>query len=412
MDKNIISSVPLFQSLPPEEIEQLARAMQEVELPAGTQLFKEGEHGSTFYIVLSGQVAIIQSQGTENERVLALRGSGEFIGEMSLLNRSGLRTAGARTASDARLLVLTRQDFDDLLFRSPTIAYEMLHVLSVRLTQAHSIAMLEMEEKNRQLARAYAELQAAQEQIIQKEIIEHELLQAREIQRSMLPTVMPKVKGFDVGACIQPARMVGGDLFDLIPLDADHLGVVICDVSGKGTPAALFMALTRSLLRAYACPEDSPEEVIYNVNRHLLGMNARGLFVTVIYGILERKTRTFRYVRAGHERPVLLDPDGGLTETPMGAGQVLGIFPRPTVETLTVTIPPGHTLLLYTDGVNEARSPDGSFFGLEGLAALAPSLSGLSAQESCEKLLKGLDRFRGTAPQADDITVIALQALP
>jgi sigma-B regulation protein RsbU (phosphoserine phosphatase) len=173
---------------------------------------------------------------TPNERLVAVRGVGQFIGEMSLLNPDGLRTASARVRREAHLLELSRDDFNALLKREPSLAYEMLSVLSRRLREAHNASISELTEKNRQLTMAYEELKAAQEQIIEKKTLERELEQAREIQISMLPTLLPKLAGFDVGARMVPARMVGGDFY-VIRLGPDNLGIVIGDVAGKTSRA-------------------------------------------------------------------------------------------------------------------------------------------------------------------------------
>lgn len=411
MEKSIINQVPLFSTLPPAEIEALADTLREGSYPAQTVLFREGEYGDRFYIVLEGQIAILKALDTPNERLLAIRGPGEFIGEMSLLNPDGLRTASVRLHSDARLLEMTRGEFDALLGRKPTIAYEMLRVLSKRLRQAHNESIRELKEKNRKLTEAYAHLKAAQEQIIQKEILERELLQAREIQESILPGELPSFEGFDLGARMLPAHMVGGDFFDIIPLDSDNLAIVIGDVSGKGVPAALFMALTRSLLRAEAGLTISPQVTLQRVNRLLLGMNARGLFVTVLYGILHRTKREFVYVRAAHEVPILMEPSGQTIPVSLGRGQPLGIFPNPVLETQSLQVTPSSTFLLYTDGVTEARNERNEFFEFEGLQATMPRLIEASAQEICDGLVQTLLDYHGSTPRTDDITVVGIKAV-
>jgi len=411
MDRTIISQVPLFSTLASGEIDALAAELKEVVYPAGTELFLEGDRGDKFYIVVEGQIEIVKALGTPNERLLASRGSGEFIGEMSLLNRDGLRTASARTPADTKVLEMSRMDFDNLLHREPSIAYEMLRVLSTRLRVAHNESIRDLKEKNRRLEEAYANLKAAQQQIIEKEILERELMQAREIQESMLPSVLPRFEGYDLGARMVPARMVGGDFFDLIPLASNKLGLVIGDVSGKGVPAALFMALTRSLLRAEASPSASPEKVLHRVNHHLMGMNARDMFVTILYGILDGERHEFAYVRAGHELPLVWEEDGQVITPPIGGGQLVGIFPNPVLETKTLTLNPGSTLLLYTDGVTEARNEQGEFFEDDGLKALVPQLLDRSAQGVCDALVEILTDYQGAAPQADDITLLAVRAL-
>ena len=410
MDKSLIRQVPLFSTLPPAEIDALAAELQEVDYPAETVLFKEGEYGDKFYIVADGQIEIIKAMDTPNARLLAIRGTGEFIGEMSLLNRDGLRTASARTHTDVRLLEMTRAEFDGLLHREPTIAYEMLRVLSTRLRHAHNESIRDLKEKNRKLAEAYANLKAAQEQIIEKEILERELSQARGIQESMLPRTLPNFAGYQLGARMVPARAVGGDLFDLIPLGSDKLGIVVGDVSGKGVPAALFMALTTSLMRAEARRASSPRRVLNQVNRLLLEMNAQGMFVTMLYGILQGKTREFVYVRGGHEIPLVWDKNGTIVPLEMGSGQPLAILPSPILEPQTLTIPQGGIMLLFTDGVTEARDPQGSFFDETGLESQVPNLLDKSAQEVCDYLIQVLMDYQSTSPQADDITLVTVRA--
>jgi sigma-B regulation protein RsbU (phosphoserine phosphatase) len=329
---------------------------------------------------------------------------------MSLLNPDGLRTASARVRSEARLLELSRDDFNALLRREPSLAFEMLSVLSRRLREAHNASILELTEKNRQLTQAYEDLKAAQEQIIEKKTLERELEQARDIQVSMMPTLLPKLAGFDIGARMLPARMVGGDFFDVIRLGHDSLGIVIGDVAGKGVPAALFMALTRSLLRAEAKPGMPPESVLQRVNHHLLGMNAKGLFVTVLYGILHRETREFVYARAGHEPPILWDNHGTILPVSLGSGQVLGLLLKPIIEPRTVTIPDGGGMLLVSDGVTEASNEQNDLFGSDRLDACIPNLLKTPTHIMLDRLLQILSDFRGSAPQADDITIIGVQA--
>ena len=411
MDTALLRHVPLFVSLPPSELANMARSLQETRYAAGTVLFREGDYGDRFYIVLDGCIAIVKALGSDDERLLGLRGAGEFVGEMSLLSQDGRRTASVRVEADARVLELTRADFDALLHRYPLLAYEMLRVLSLRLRESHDTAIRDLHEKNARLAQAYADLQAAQARIIEQETLERELRLARETQESMLPRALPRMPGFDIGARMVAARMVGGDFYDLFPLSSNRLGVVIGDVSGKGMPAALFMALVSSLLRAEAQRGDTtPEQALRIVNRHLLSRDTHSMFVTVLYGVLCRETREFAFVRAGHEMPLLLDAKGVLISPEMGRGHVLGLFPNLVLDMQTVQLPPGGTLLLYTDGVSEAMDADSQLFGTERIAAALRSARELNAQQLCDQLVEVVAAYRGLAAQADDITLVALRA--
>jgi sigma-B regulation protein RsbU (phosphoserine phosphatase) len=406
----LIQQIPLFSGLTPGSLGSLAARLIERSYLEGTVLFTEGERGDRFYIIEAGQVAIIKAMGSDDERLIGIRGEGEFIGEMSLLNRDGERTATARVHRPARLLEMSRSDFNALLSQEPTIAYEMLQVLSNRLRAAHDESIRDLMEKNRQLQEAYSELKAAQELIIEKTVLDRELEQAREIQESLLPRKIPSLPGFDIGARMIPARTVGGDLYDVIPLDPDRLAVIVGDVSGKAMPAALFMAQTASLLRAEAGHDPSPERVLDRVNQHLLAANSQGMFVTLIYGVLHRQSREFCFIRAGHEFPLFRSPGGELSHIAGAEGQLIGLFPRPILAPQQIELAPGSALLLYTDGVNEARDSEGNFFSLEdpGVAALLGSPA--TAQALCDALVRMVLDHQGTTSQADDITLLAIKS--
>jgi phosphoserine phosphatase RsbU/P len=411
VDRDLLLKVPLFAGLSPAGIDALSDLLQEKAYPTQTVLFEEGDHGDRFYVVETGEIAIIKAMGTPQERVLVIRGAGEFIGEMSLLSREGARTASARVEAGSRLLEMRRADFDAFLHRVPAIAYEMLAVLSERLNDAHNTSIRELTEKNRQLEEAYASLKAAQQQIIEKEILEHELEQARQIQQSMLPIRLPKIKGYDLGASSEPAQMVGGDFYDLIPLGADRLGLVIGDVSGKGVSAALFMAQTLSLLRTQARLRRQPVGVLRSINQDLLERNASGMFVTLLYGVLHLSSRRFVYARAGHLPPALWERDGSPVSVPLGDGQILGILPQVELESMSLTLPPGGTLLLYTDGVTEAKNSQGVFLDEAGLYSRVPSLLNQPAQSLCDVLIRSVLDYHGSAKQDDDITLVAVKAI-
>jgi len=205
---------------------------------------------------------------------------------------------------------------------------------------------------------------------------------------------------------------VGGDFYDFIPLDGQMLGIAIGDVSGHGVPAALFMALTVTLLRAEACRTCSPAEVLRGVNRQLLNLNNEGMFVTLLYGVLNCATHEFTYARAGHEPPILcrasqewLDPDPDLE-----CGQLLGLFNNPLLCERTLTLAPGSTLLLYTDGVTEMMNSQSELFGGERLLAAVCDHYNSHAQAVCERIWELVAAHRGDAPQRDDIAMVCARA--
>jgi phosphoserine phosphatase RsbU/P len=399
----LIAEVPLFVALPPDELRYLAATLRQRNYSHGTLLFREGDYGDRFYIVLEGELEIIKALDTASEFMLGARGPGEIVGEMSLLSPDGLRTASVRARGTTRLLEMTRDEFDALLHRQPGLAYEMVRVLGNPLIGY-------LQEKNRQLTQAYLDLQAAQAQIIEQETLARELEVARSIQVHMLPRTLPELAGFDFGACMVPARVVSGDFYDFIPLDATRLGIAIGDVCGKSLPAALLMALSRSLLRAEAARGAPAIEVLRSVNRHLLDMNDARTFVTILYGVLHRATGEFVYVRAGHELPLIVASGGEMIVPELCQGQPLGILPWPDLDEQAVTIPPGGTLLLYTDGVTETVDAEGNFFETRRLYEVARANRGASAQGLCDQLLWAVNQYRGAAPQADDVTLVAVHA--
>lgn len=379
------------------------------EFEAGTLVFREEEAADGCFVVEEGELEIIKSLGLADERVVGVIEAGGIVGEMGLLNPESRRTASVRARTAVRLIALTRAEFDNLLHRRPELACEVLRTLSSRFEASQNATILELRETNRQLTEAYERLQQAQRELVEKERMESELEVARSIQKSMLPRTLPTLDGFDFGAIMEPARAVGGDFFDFIPLGDGKLGIAVGDVSDKGVPAALFMALSLSLLRAEAHRAGSVAEAVVNVNRHLLGLNDTGMFVTLLYGVLDGSTREFRYVRAGHELPLIRTESGGelpLSRTP---GVPLGALDEILLDEQTVRLPSPCTVLIYTDGVTDVVDAGDRQLGIEGLRAAFLPDSGESAQALCDRLLAVCASHRGETPQYDDITMVVVR---
>ena len=410
MKEKLLAHTPLFKSLPEEEIIKLTKTLRVREVPPNTILFKEGDIGDHFYIIIQGQIEVIKALGTQEERLIGLRGPGEFVGELSLINRQGVRTASVKSSGPAHLWEMTHDEFDALLHRQPTMSFELINVLSQRLTTAHDASISELQEKNEQLMLAYEELKAAQAQIIEKERLERELQVAFEIQTSILPQTLPQLEGYDFGTLMVPARAVGGDFYDIIPLSADKVGIVIGDVADKGVPSAIFMAQTHALIYAMASRNATPSRVLQRVNQMLMKIGESSLFVTVLYGILDRRTNTLTYARAGHELPILVNAEGQVSLAPYNKGQLLGVLNKPILDEQSLSIPPGGMVMLYTDGVIDARHTNCDAFGLERLTAELPNMINGSAQEACDSLWIRLQTFQNKTPQEDDITMVAVRS--
>lgn len=405
----LISHVPLFSSLPDSEIKYLAASLHPRSFPAHKLLIQEGHIDERFYIILDGQVEIIKALGTPDERLLGVRGRGISIGEMSLFSHDRRHTASVRAQTSVKVLEMTRADYDALLSRQPYLAYEMARMISMRLEESENLTILDLKEKNRQLTLAYQELQIAQAQIVEKEKLEHELEIARQIQNSILPQSLPHHTGFDFGALMIPARAVGGDFYDFIPLGRNKLAVVVGDVSDKGVPSALFMAVCYSLVRAEARRFSSLRKVIQAVNNLLLEINGSGMFVTLLYGVLDYATHQFNYVRAGHPCPIILDERGCQIKLAPGLGQALGLFEEPLIDEQTINLPAGGTLLIYSDGMSEAIDEGGRDFGLAGVRAALSVGWKAPAQKVCQQMWERIMAYSGSLPQFDDVTLVCIR---
>jgi sigma-B regulation protein RsbU (phosphoserine phosphatase) len=252
-------------------------------------------------------------------------------------------------------------------------------------------------------------LEAAQEQIIEKERLEQELEVARKIQMSILPRDLPVLPCFEFGSLIEPMAAVGGDFFDVIPLGEEKLGIVAGDVSDHGVPAALFMAMTVTLLRATSRRIESPAEVLRSVNENLLGLNDTGMFVTILYGVMDCAEREFEYARAGHTLPMMLNEKGEMVELKHESGQLLGLFPDPLIDVQRIELQPNHLLLVCTDGLAEAENADGVMFGKERLYSTLVANSKGNAQEICKTMWESLEDFRGQIAQHDDVTLLVVK---
>ncbi|OHE82453.1 MAG: hypothetical protein A2107_14610 [Verrucomicrobia bacterium GWF2_62_7] len=410
MNPDLLVNVSLFRGLPAGELSHLAGTLRVLDVPPGTALFREDEVGNEMFIVVTGQVEVAKGMNTPEEKILKTLGPGEYVGEMSLLMPRGQRSAGARAKDHARLWVMTRADFDGLLDRQPRLAYNMVEVLSERLADFDTAAFQDLVEKNRQLQKAYDELKAAHAQIVEKERLERELQVAAGIQISILPHSLPKVAGFEFGAHMAPARVVGGDFYDVFPLDDDRIGVLIGDVADKGVPSAIFMARTHALITAEALRGGAPGAVLRHVNQYLTRLEQTDLFVTVIYGILDRRTGQFAFARAGHELPLLVNAGGTVTELPHNRGMPIGVIPEFDLDEQSVSLVSGDTLLLYTDGMYDCRNPQGERFGRERLCEVLRDLAGVEAQAACDALLKTLLTYRRGADQDDDVTLVTIHA--
>lgn len=410
MTINLLSNIPLFAGLPLTELDRILSILTVRQMADREVLFSEGEPGEDFFIVVDGELEVLLAAGQLEELQLNVVGRGEYLGEMSLIMPGGHRTATVRARGSVTLLSLNRPQFLELTRKYPEISTSMMRVLSQRLDATNTQSFHELNEKNRQLQTAYDELKAAQAQLIEKERLERELQVAADIQVSILPDELPKAEGYDFGARILPARQVGGDLYDVFFLSADKVGVLIGDVADKGIPSAIFMARAHALIMAEADMSMDPGVVLAEVNRHITRLQKSTQFVTVLYGVLDLKTRDFTYARAGHEPPLMLLADGSVERVPHGKGMALGLWEDIAMDQRTVSLPAGSTFFMFTDGLTDCRDTSGEPFGLGRIKETLAGLAKINAQQVCDVMLETLVNYQDGSMQDDDVTLVAIRA--
>jgi len=276
------------------------------------------------------------------------------------------------------------------------------------LKNQNEILELRVEERTREvleLQRVEFELRAAQEKV------ENELNIAAQIQRSILPSdfpAFPEHDEFDLYAMMTPAREVGGDFYDFFFVDDDHLAVIIADVSDKGVPAALFMMISRTIFRSIAKQHKSPSQVLAETNDLLCEGNDTGMFVTAYLAYYHLPTGRLTYSNGGHNPALLFGPNDVCRELTYKHGTALGVRPGQSYEEHVDKLETEQILVLYTDGVTEACSPDDELFGVERFTELVCSCESLKLSQMFNHIDKDLKEFQ-QGNQFDDITVLALK---
>lgn len=245
-----------------------------------------------------------------------------------------------------------------------------------------------------------------------KKRIEGELQVARQIQLSIVPKMFPPFPNrdeFDIHAILEPAKEVGGDLYDFFFLNEDKLCFVVGDVSGKGVPASLFMAVTKTLLKASSHEGIEPDQVLARVNNELCADNDSGMFVTAFLGIIHIPSGHVACSNAGHNLPFILRRDGSLEKLPRTPGMALGVMEDIAYGSHEFSIGPGDTILLYTDGITEAMNRQGEMFSDQRLESILSGCVESGASEITDRVKNTVFAFADGADQSDDITVLALK---
>jgi serine phosphatase RsbU (regulator of sigma subunit) len=249
------------------------------------------------------------------------------------------------------------------------------------------------------------------EEEIVRQRMEDELEIGRKIQLGLLPESNPILPGYEFGVLYQAAQQVGGDFYDYcwVPREDDALGLLIGDVSGKGVPAALFMAMCRTAIRAAALSGRSPAATLIAANTWIEKDNREGYFLSAICAALDTGSGSLLYANAGHNRPLLIRVENGEIEELRARGIILGVMENIEIEEERVDLQGGDAIVFYTDGITEAFNADGDLFGIERLKAVLAANADASAQGLATAVEDALHRFAGSEPQADDFTLVALK---
>ena len=251
----------------------------------------------------------------------------------------------------------------------------------------------------------------AQKEHSQLKSIQSDLKVAKEIQETILPKEFhpfPDCKTIDIYASMSAAAYVGGDFYDFFRIDNDRLGFVIADVSGKGIPAAIFMAISRTVIRAIAITENSAAQCMKRANRILCQESVNDMFVTVFYGILNINSGVVTYCNAGHNPPVLIKKNGDVSFVPLTKDIILGAMEEATFHEKELTLCPGDNLFLYTDGVTEAMNTQNELYSEKLLLENCKKLAGNPPKELIKKITETVGHFTIGAVQSDDITLLSI----
>jgi phosphoserine phosphatase RsbU/P len=250
------------------------------------------------------------------------------------------------------------------------------------------------------------------EAYVEKQRMEEALKLAHEIQMSILPKIFPPFpqrSEFDLYAMIEPAREVGGDFYDFFLTEDDHLCFAIGDVSGKGVPASLFMAVTKTLLRVIATRVRRPEAVLAELNNELYRDNETGMFVTIFYGVLNIQTGVVEYSNGGHNPPYILSTQGTIVPVDNPGGMALGVRANAPYRAKRIQLRTGESLFLYTDGLTEAMDRADNLFSERRLQQCLQEVSRATPLELIRGAVSAVKRFATGAEQSDDITALAIQ---
>ncbi|RME96962.1 MAG: hypothetical protein D6768_20810 [Chloroflexi bacterium] len=403
--------------LPREDLEVLKDTVVVSNHPAESIICHEGDVEYVLYIIQEGNVAFTKKM-EHGDQLLGYKSTGEFFGELGVLDHAP-RAATVHAISDCTLIEIHEDALDILLARNPSVSRAIMRGItrSMRDTDQITIAKLqftneELARANHELAQALEDLRAAQAELLRRERMKRDLEIATQVHKGILPVSFPDIPHFEFAAAARPAREIGGDLYDVININNEQVGLVMADASGKSVQAAIYMAIVKALILSQAQANLSTVEVAHRVHNLLMKVSTAEMFVTVFYANLNYRTRHMSYIRGGHDRPVFYQAASGTTRLLEPPGRFLGLLPNLIVEEDGLTFEPGDVLVCYSDGVTDAvRAADKSMYGLGRLRKIVAREHHRPAQELVDIIVDDVDRFRDGADQPDDLTLLVTKAV-
>ncbi len=429
------------------------RELDPATLSAGEVLFHQGDPADALFFIEEGELAVMLEVPAAGRVPVRRFGPGQSLGEMALY-RSERRTATVEALTDARLRKLTSTDLAAMERTDPLRALAIHRHVATLLAERVIYSNVELKDPLARLAHAIRGLAASdfadtgwdrtamtaaarrgdevgaiaqameflvkrlhdhieelRRATVAREAMESELRIAGEIQASLLPPAASanELAGLEFAARIKPARHTGGDLYDGFRLPDGRYFTLVADVSGKGVPAAVFMALTAMGVRTLARDVTEPGTLLTQVNRLLCERNETLQFVTAFAAVLDPSTGDLTWANAGHPPPALLAADGGVTWLTGVRAVPLGVFDGAAYETQRCVIPPGMTLIVYSDGVTEAMDSNQKLFGDQRITGCFSGRQAGTAADTVTRLLSAVLDYEADSEQTDDITVVALR---
>lgn len=357
----------------------LLEAMTELVIPKGRDIVTCGAGSEDgMYIILSGKADVFSSDGTRINRL----GAGDFVGELGLINDDN-RAATVRASSDVRCANISKRLFEDIASRNRKIYGSFMNMLYTKTTKL----------------------------VTEQERIKSELSIATKIQADCLEndfTAFNRLTAVNLTAHMKPAKEVGGDFYDVFMIDQDHLCFLIADVSGKGVPAALFMTMAKTHIKNFATVGLPLAEVAVRANNQLCYKNESGMFVTAFICVLDVGSGEVQFVNAGHNCPFVQKQDGAFEMFRAKANLVFGLMEDVPYREQTLTLNPGDSIYLYTDGVTEALNPGQELFGDDRLYEILNRHRAQAGEPETfvQAIYREVQAFADGEPQADDITML------